>query len=159
MTKVVFMLATILMIFNVSFATDAIIPPLISCSGTALFEGAFVDLNCSGGYCSGQFPAQQVQVIGKCGKDLNIDYAGYGSLTSTFVSGICKGGALTSTLFSQNLALVGNCMFEDNYYGAFNGSVDSPASYASGYCPENGMTRIFFNGGPRPIIGRCRMNI
>lgn len=128
----------------------------VRCTGNVIFEGSFVDLTCSNGQCMGQFPAQDIHLEGKC--DSNIDYEALGTTAPSFVSGTCKGGVISSTSFSQNVALYGDCTFEDNFYGSFYSSVYSPVGLASGYCQENGMSRIYFSGGTRPLTGQCRQN-
>jgi hypothetical protein len=153
MTKLLFVFLSLGLIFQSAIASDVLVAAA-KCSGNVLFEGAYVDLFCTSGYCTGAFPPQDIQIEGRCDSDIN--YIGNGTIASFLVSGVCKGGLITSSFLSQNIALYGDCLFEDNFYGSFYSSVYSPFGIASGYCQENGMTRIFFNGGVRAITGQCR---
>ena len=129
--------------------------PLL-CNGEANFQGSYVDLMCTNGSCSGWVPAQRVRVRGKCNSEKDIDYVAEGIVTAIYVRGICKGGVVTVNSFAQNVILYGSCTFEDNFYGAFSSSVYSPSSFASGFCQENGMSRLYHEGISRPVQGQCR---
>ena len=126
------------------------------CSGTIQFDGAYVDITCTNGMCSGQYPSQEITFNGVC--DSNIDFEATGSITPLYVSGVCKNGILTSTFDSQIISLYGDCAKDGNYAGSFYGSIYTPIGYASGYCQTNGMSRLYFSGGSKPATGQCRTN-
>lgn len=144
-----------LCILNLAIAASNIAAP-INCSAEAIFDGAFVDLNCVNGNCTGWIPLQRIQVEGNC--DNGVVFEAQGDLQQIFVSGICNGGVISSNAFSQNISFYGDCNLQDIYYGTFYSTVYSPAASATGYCQENGTSRIYFSGGNRPINGHCRKN-
>jgi hypothetical protein len=128
----------------------------LHCAGNATFQASYVDLTCTDGNCFGWIPAQTIIVKGKCVSDKEITYIAEGLLPPVYVSGICKNGIVSSNAYSQNVALSGECRFEDNYYGTYYSSIYSASSYATGFCQENGMSRIYFEGVSRQNIGLCR---
>ena len=155
MTKFAFSFLSLLLAFQFVIAKESS-ATTVQCLGDVLFDGAFVDLSCRNGNCSGWIPALPIQINGKC--DLGMDYEAYATVPSSFVSGACKDGLLSSSSFSQNINIYGDCSFEDSFYGSFYSSVYSPAGKGSGYCQENGTSRIYFDGGTIPVSGHCRQN-
>jgi hypothetical protein len=147
-----FSLAALFTILNVHATQNS--SSHLSCSGEVQLDGAFVDLDCTNGYCTGWLPKKVLQINGNC--ENGIVFEASGEVQENFVTGFCKGGVVSSTAFSQNLSLYGDCSFQDIFYGSFYSLVDSPVGSASGFCQENGMSRIFFNGGKKTIFGHCR---
>ena len=150
----------ILSLAFLSFAPSlaiAIEAPL-QCSGTVTFSASFVDMSCINGACTGWIPAQYVRIKGTCDSEKEIFYTAEGVFTPIYVTGTCNEGVLTSNSLSQNIAIYGECSFEDNYYGSYYSSTYSPSSFATGFCQSTGMSRIFFEGVTRPIKGLCRQN-
>jgi hypothetical protein len=139
-------------ISNVHATQDSTSP--LSCKGEVQFNGDFVDLDCTNGYCNGWLPKKELQINGNCENGVVFDASG--ELQETFVTGFCKGGVVSSTALSQNISLYGDCNLQDIFYGSFYSSVDSPIGFATGFCQENGTSRIYFNGGKKIIAGRCR---
>lgn len=148
-------LVLILCVFNLAIAASNISTP-VNCTGEAVFDGAYADLNCVNGNCTGWIPLQRIQVEGNC--DQGVVFEAQGELQQIFVSGICNGSVVSSNAFSQNVSLYGDCNFQDIFYGSFYSTVYSPTGSAAGYCQENGTSRIYFSGGRRPVSGRCRQN-
>jgi hypothetical protein len=157
MTNLTFSFLGICLLSQASFVASAAEAPL-NCSGSATFQSSYVDLNCINGSCSGWVPSQTFLVKGKCTSDKEISYLAEGIVTEIYVTGICKAGVVSANSFSQNVALYGECSFEDNYYGSFYSSIYSPSSFATGFCQENGMSRLYFNGVVRQVTGLCRQN-
>ena len=155
MYKNTFSVVALLLISQAAISSG--IPPFpVACKGEVVFQGEYLDLNCSGGICSGQLSTTYFQVEGQCDSDVN--FLSEGQMAFAYVSGICKNGSVSISTLAQNIPLYGECTLADNYYGSFYSSVYSPASFGSGYCQENGTSRIYLNGAVRSFSGKCRQN-
>lgn len=122
----------------------------VSCSSYASFPGTFVNMNCSGGNCSGWTNSNSFSISGNCSDGTQFSANGY--INANFVSGFCNGGWLNVNTPSENIYMSGHC----SNGGSFSGSVYAPSAFASGSCQENGMASIYFNGGSESVTGNCQ---
>ena len=157
MTNITLPILSIALLSLVPSLSSALDAPL-HCSGSVTFQASFADFNCISGACSGWVPAQYVRIRGTCESEKEIFYTAEGVAIATYVTGTCNQGVLNSNSLSQNVAIYGECTFEDEYYGSYYSSTYSPSSFATGFCQENGMSRIYFEGVTRTIKGMCRQN-